>query len=222
MHLFMSKPIGSLFAKELKLEWRQKAAINGIFLYFASTVFVCYLSFSQAIDPETWNSLFWVILLFTGVNVTLKSFTQEREGLLLYYYLLLKPHWLINARILYNGLVLSVLSLAGLLVFVLFMGNPIENLTLFVINMVLGVVGFSSVLSMVSAIASKARNNFTLMAILGFPLTLPLLMVLIRVSLAALEGSSVQEQSGNLLVIVLLSGITLVLSNILYPFIWKE
>ncbi|HSV76412.1 MAG TPA: heme exporter protein CcmB [Bacteroidales bacterium] len=218
----MYKPIGSLFAKELKLEWRQKAAINGVFLYFASTVFVCYLSFSQTINPGTWNSLFWVILLFTGVNVTLKSFTQEREGLLLYYYMLLKPHWLINAKILYNGLVLSVLSIAGLLVFVLFMGNPIENLTLFVINMVLGVVGFSSVLSMVSAIASKARNNFTLMAILGFPLTLPLLLVLIRVSLAALEGSSVQEQAGNLLVIVLLSAITLVLSNILFPFIWKE
>lgn len=218
----MYEPVGGLIAKELKLEWRQKAAIHGVFLYFVSTVFICYLSFARVIDTSTWNSLFWIILLFTGVNVTLKSFTQEREGQLLYYYFLLKPQWLINAKILYNGLLLSVLSIAGLLVFVVFMGNPIRDITLFTINMILGVVGFSSVLSMVSAIASKARNNFTLMPILGFPLALPLLLVLIRVSLAAIEGSTVQEQLGNLLVIVLLSGITLVLSNILFPYIWKE
>ncbi|HSV87967.1 MAG TPA: heme exporter protein CcmB [Bacteroidales bacterium] len=214
--------LASLIAKELTLEWRQKAALNGVFLYFVSIVFVCYLSFKQAIDPSTWNSLFWIILLFTSVNVTLKSFVQEREGLLLYYYLLLKPQWLINAKIVYNSMLLVVLSLAGLFVFVVFMGNPIINLPLFIINMILGVVGFSSVLSMVSAIASKVRNNFTLMSILSFPLTLPLLLVLIRVSLAAIEGMTIQEHLGNLLVIVLLSGITLVLSNILFPFIWKE
>jgi heme exporter protein B len=87
--------------------------------------------------------------------------------------------------------------------------------------MLLGVIGFSSVLSMVSAIASKAQNNFTLMAVLSFPLVLPLLLVLIKVSAAAIAGSGFSEQYPNLLVITLLAAITIVLSNILFPYIWK-
>lgn len=217
----MYKEIANFLHKEVTIEWRQKFAFNGVLLYLVSTVFVCYLSFARVIDVQTWNSLFWIIMLFAAINAVLKSFLQEREGRLLYYYTLLSPQSIINAKILYNVLLMSVLSLAGLLVFISFLGNPIQNLPLFIINMLLGVVGFSSVLSMVSAIASKAQNNFTLMAVLSFPLVLPLLLVVIKVSAAAIAGAGFIEQYHNLLVIALLAAITLVLSNILFPYIWK-
>lgn len=218
----MLSEIGHMIRKEITLEWREKFAFNGVLLYLVSTVFVCYLSFARIIDVPTWNSLFWIIMLFAAINTVLKSFLQERDGRLLYYYTLLKPQSIINAKIVYNAVLMAALGLAGLLVFISFMGNPVENMPLFVLNMLLGVAGFSSVLSMVSAIASKARNNFTLMAVLSFPLVLPLLLVLIRVSAAAIGGAGLVDELPNLLVIVLLTGITLVLSNILFPYIWKE
>lgn len=214
--------VKSMIRKEVKLEWRQKFAFNGVLLYLVSTVFVCYLSFARIIDVPTWNALFWIIMLFAAINAVLKSFLQERDGRMLYYYTLVKPQSIISAKIIYNAILMAALALSGWLVFISFMGNPVQNLPLFLLNMLLGVIGFSSVLSMVSAIASKARNNFTLMAVLSFPLVLPLLLVLIRVSAAAINGAGVVEELPNLMVIVLLTGITLVLSNILFPYIWKE
>lgn len=218
----MLNEINHLIRKEITLEWRQKFAFNGVLLYLVSTVFVCYLSFARVIDIPTWNALFWIILLFASINAVLKSFLQERDGRLLYYYTLVRPQSIINAKIVYNALLMIALGLAGLVVFIGFMGNPVRNLPLFLVNMLLGVSGFSAVLSMVSAIASKARNNFTLMAVLSFPLVLPLLLVLIRVSSGAIHGASIADELSNLLVIILLSVITLVLSNILFPYIWKE
>lgn len=218
----MLQEINHLIRKEITLEWREKFAFNGVLLYLVSTVFVCYLSFASIIDIPTWNALFWIIMLFAAINAVLKSFLQERDGRLLYYYTLVRPQSIINAKIVYNTLLMVALGLAGLVVFIGFMGNPVQNLPLFVLNMLLGVAGFSAVLSMVSAIASKARNNFTLMAVLSFPLVLPLLLVLIRVSADAIQGASIVEALPNLLVIILLIAITLVLSNILFPYIWKE
>ena len=81
----------ALIEKEIRLEWRQRYALNGMLLYIVSTVFVCYMSFTlktKGIEPITWNTLFWIILLFTAVNSITKSFTQERAGRQLYYYTL--------------------------------------------------------------------------------------------------------------------------------------
>lgn len=212
----------SLVKKEITLEWRQKFAFNGVLLYLVSTVFVCYLSFEGIISNSTWNALFWVIMLFASVNATLKSFLQEREGRQLYYYTLASPESIIISKILYNSMLMILLSLAGLGVFVTIMGNPIVNPGLFILNMLLGVIALSSILSMVSAIASRALNNFTLMAVLSFPLVLPLLLVLIKNSASSLEGTTLFLQLPELAVILLLMAITLVLSIILFPYIWKE
>ena len=81
--------IFELIKKEVLTEWRQRYAINGMFLYLLSTIFVCYMSFnlkSGAIDNITWNALFWIIILFTNVNTVAKSFIQESQGRQLYFY----------------------------------------------------------------------------------------------------------------------------------------
>ena len=218
----MNIPVLHIMQKELLLEFRLKYAFNGVLLFLVSTIFVGYLSFAGAIDKAGWNALFWIILLFTAMNVSLKSFVQERGGLLLYYYVLFKPQWVIQAKIFYNALLLIILSLIGLGIYTLFFGNPIQSVSLFVVNMILGVAGLSTILSMMSAIASKAQNNFTLMSILSFPLVLPLLLVTIKTSLSALDGGVIATQWRDLVVSVLLSMITLVLSNVLFPYIWRE
>ena len=208
--------------KEVVLEWRQLSAFSGILLYLISTVFVCYLSFERVITVNTWNSLFWIILLFASLNAVLKSFIQERQGRLLYLYTISSAEAVISAKMIYNAVLMGLLSIIGLAIFIAFMGNPIANMGLFLLNMLLGVAGFSSVMSMVSALASKATNNFTLMGVLSFPLVLPLLLVLMRVSSAAISGSSISDQAGNILVLLLITGITFVLSNVLFPYIWRE
>jgi heme exporter protein B len=74
----------------------------------------------------------------------------------------------------------------------------------------------------VAAISSKADNNSTLLAILSFPLVIPILMTLIKLSVGAtgvLEDTSVIQDIGILIAIdLMLAGLALVL----YPFLWKD
>lgn len=191
-------------------------------LYLVSTVFITYLAFDGRIALQTWNALFWLIILFASMHAIMKSFIQESENRQLYYYMLASGKEVIVSKIIYNSLLMVVLSLTGLLLFIAFMGNPLQTLTVFLINMLLGVVGFAVVLTLISAIASKAKNNFTLMAVLGFPLVLPLLLLLIRVSNAGLAGAPLAEAATDMLIILLLIFIAFTLSMVLFPYIWRE
>src|SRR6185369_8719205 len=92
-----------LFIKEFSLELRQKYAINGILLYVISTIFISYLSFKKIVNPTTWNTLFWIIMLFAAVNAASKSFIQETKGRLLYLYTIASPQAVILSKILYNA-----------------------------------------------------------------------------------------------------------------------
>jgi len=211
-----------LIRKDFRLEWRNKFAIGGVVLYLVSTMFVTYLAFDGSIELQTWNALFWLIMLFAAMHAILKSFIQESENRQLYYYMLASGREIIASKIMYNSLLMVTLSLAGLLLFMAIMGNPIQNLPVFLLNMLLGVVGFAVVLTLISAIASKAKNNFTLMAVLGFPLVLPLLLLVIRVSDAGLAGIPLAEAAPDILIILLLIFIAFALSMVLFPYIWRE
>ncbi|TVQ85808.1 MAG: ABC transporter permease [Bacteroidetes bacterium] len=216
------KEIVSLMHKEFLLEWRQKHALGGILLYLVSTIFICYLSFAGIMSVPTWNSLFWIIIAFASLNLVMKSFGDENSGRKLYLYTLASPAAVILSKILMNGIIMIGLGVLGFLLFNLFMGNLAgANLPYWLI-LITGVIGFSAILTMISAIASQVKNNFTLMAILGFPLILPLLLLLIRASLAALNGAVIGSIAPDLLVILLLVMISLTLSNILFPYLWKE
>ena len=220
--LMVFKEIINLMNKEFLLEWRQKHALGGIILYLVSTIFICYLSFAGIMAVATWNALFWIIIAFASLNLVLKSFNDETSGRKLYLYTLVSPSAIIFSKILINSIVMTVLGVLGFLLFNLFMGNIAGTNAAYWFVLLTGVVGFSSVLTMISAIASQAKNNFTLMAILGFPLLLPLLLLLIRASLAAIQGAGILAILNDLLVILLLVMISLTLSSILFPYLWKE
>ncbi len=212
----------SLIQKDFMLEWRQKHALGGVVLYLVSTIFICYFSFSGIMSSETWNALFWIIIAFASMNLVLKSFGDETHGRKFYMYTLVSPGALLFSKIVLNSLIMFLLGVMGFWLFRLFMGNMAGNLAGYWLVLLVGVLGFSAILTMVSAIASQARNNFTLMAILGFPLILPLLLLLIRASGAAVNGMSISAFTPDLIVILLLVMISLTMSNILFPYLWKE
>ena len=211
-----------LIEKEIQSEFRQKYAFNGLLLYVVSTVFVCYLSFRQIVDLPTWNALFWIIQLFAGVNAISKSFLQEGRGRMLYYYTLTNPRSFILAKILYNLLLMMILSAFNLIFYSLFIGNPVQDLPLFLIAMLLGSAGFSAVLSMVSAIASKSGNNFALMSILSFPILIPLLMVTIRFSKNAMDGLPWMVSQHSIILLLALISMVFGLSYLLFPYLWRD
>jgi heme exporter protein B len=219
------KNIIHLIQKEFLLEWRQKYALNGMILYVISTVFICYMSFKlkvNSIEPITWNTLFWVILLFAAVNSITKSFTQEREGRHLYYYTLVDPESIIISKIVYNFILMLFLGLVAFIIYLIMMGNPVQDISLFMLAIVLGSLGFSTSLTLIAGIASKAENTTSIMAVLSFPTILPMLLMLIRLSKNAMDGLEINTCFDEILTLGGIDIIVIVLSYILFPYLWKS
>lgn len=220
--MLLRRELTRLLLKEIKLELKQRYVINGILLYLVSTVFVTYLAFTGTITAETWNSLFWIILLFVAVNGISKSFIQESPGRHLYYYTITSPQSVVLSKILYNLLLMAILSMLALLFFVLLMGNMIQNPLLFITALLLGSLGLSSVLTMIAAIASRASNNFSLMAILSFPIVLPLLMTLMKVSGSALNSYSWAGSIPLIVILLMINVAVILLAYLLFPYLWRD
>lgn len=211
----------TLLRKEFMLEFRQRYAISGIVLYVFSMIFVVYIA-SIKVQPPVWNVLFWLIVLFASINAVVKSFVQESGARQLYYYQIADPAMLLLAKIIYNTLLLLVLSALAFGVYSVVAGNPVKDGALFALVLLLGSIGFSIAFTFIASIAAKANNSATLMAILSFPVILPILLTLVRLSqiaLRLLQDTSYKRDIVNLLAIDV---ILITLTFVLFPFIWKD
>lgn len=210
-----------LIRKEIVLEWRSKYALNGIFLYVVSTIFVCYQAVRQT-NPVTWNALFWIIMLFAAINAISKSFVQESKGRQLYYYTLANPLAIILSKIIYNILLLLLLSVIALAVYSVFFRNEIGDPWLYLLAVLVGSLSFSTVFTMVSAIASRSGSSGTLMAILSFPVIIPLLLLLIKFSKNAMDGLERSFSMNELGILLVINVIVITTSLLLFPFLWRD
>lgn len=213
----------ALLKKDILLELRQQHTFYGILLYIAATVFVLFLSLPESPEAEIWNSLFWVIQLFVCVTTVAKSFLQENRGRMLYFYSITSPVEFILAKLIFNVLLMFLMSMVSLLLFVMFLDNPVADIVRFTGIVILGGTSISLVFTLMSAIAAKAQQNAALMAILGFPIILPQLLMLMRLSKAGFaevfqEGAVLQLTA----IIILMDLLVIVLAGILFPFLWKD
>lgn len=213
--------IKSLVAKDLTLEWRSKYAINSILLYVVSTVFVCYQAF-KSVDTLIWNALFWIILLFASINAISRSFVQESPYRQLYYYSIASPKAIIVSKIIYNVLLMGFLSIIAYVVYSIVFKNPVGDPWLYFASVILGSISFATVFTMVSGISSKTGNNSTIMAILSFPVIIPLLIVLIKLSQNALNGADRAASYGEIGVLLAINIITVTISLLLFPYLWRD
>jgi len=216
-----SRLIMALIKKDVLLEFRQQYSFYGVLLYVASTIFVLYMAMGQP-ENTIWNGLFWMMQLFICVNAIAKTFLQEGKGRQLYFYSLCSPVIFILARMVFNAALMLLMNLISLLIFNLLLGSPIAHPLLFFGISCFGACSISLVFSFLAAIAARAQQNAALMAILGFPLIIPQLMLLMRLSTIAFTDVF---QSGLLSIVLLLvcfDFLIVLLSVILFPFLWKD
>lgn len=219
------KAIKTLLYKEFILELRRKSVISGIALYLLSLIFICYLTFSlrrNAINEATWSALFWLTILFSVVNTVAKSFIGEKKGIAIYYYSVSSPQVVIISKIIYNSILCFVLSLAGYVLFQVFIENPVEDHLLFLVGLLLTSIGFSGALTLISGIASRANNSNILMAVLSFPIVIGILLMAIRLTKNVLDGIERAASYDELLNLLAINGILVVLAYVLFPYIWRS
>jgi heme exporter protein B len=193
-------------------------------LYIISTVFVCYLAFDHIEDTTIWNALFWVIILFSLTNAISKSFLNENSNKQLFLYTLINPRALIVGKIIYNLLLSVALVFITFIVYSIFVKTELTdiNYALFAVSAIVGSMGISSTLTMISAIASKTNNNIGILSILAFPIILPSLLLSIQLSNLAILGGDWEQASEFLIMLGVINILIIALSFLLFPYLWRE
>ncbi len=212
---------------ELKLEFRLKYAIAALFMYVLSTVYLVYFSLEyqgvrEELLPTIWSIFFWLIILFTTVNATFRSFSKESDGRLLFYYNLIPARVFIVGKIMVNALISLVLSLLTSFIFAVILGNPSQNMAVYYIALCVGTVGYSFLFTYISAIAAKAGSNASLAVILGFPLAIPLLTIIVKLFGESFKVTPGLNFDNNLWIALGFNFIPLLLALILFPYIWRD
>ena len=215
------KRVGVLVAKDIKLEIRQQYTFYGIMLYVLCTIFIIYLSINNP-EENVWNALFWITQLFICVNAVAKSFLGESKGRMLYYFSIVSATEFIVSKIIFNGIIVLLMSLLSFFAFTLLLDNPLTYALNFLMIALLGGVSLSFVFTFLAAIAAKAQQSSAIMTIMGFPLIIPQILLLMKVSTIAF---STVVQGGLFQMIALIIGLDIMiilLSLVLFPFLWKE
>lgn len=178
--------------KDLRLEWRSKEILltTGYFGLFVVLVFS--FSFVAGAEEEAVvPGILWVALAFSGSLGLGRVFDRERDGDCIRA-LLLAP---IARPSIYLGKVLGVLVfmtavMAIVLPAVIFFFNLRLTWNLFGYLFVcvgLGTIGYSVVGTLLAAMLSRARSKDVLLAIVLYPLILPMLIIGVQATGVLLE-----------------------------------
>jgi len=196
-----------------------------LLLFVVSACFTVYqITFAgkARINPLVWNAVFWLVLLFSAFQVAARGFQKEMEREFWYWFFFLQAEVLLLGKLAYHFLMLCLTAFIAWGFLALFFGNPIQDAGMFCVVVLLACLGMASALTLVSAIASRARRNSALLPVLGFPLLIPTLMLVVKLSLIALDNLGWDFAWKNIATLCALDLIMVSLSLILFPYLWRR
>ena len=210
-----------LLKKDITLEFRSLYAIGSILLYVVTTVFIVYKAFGT-LEARTWNSMFWVLFLFASMNATLRSFSKTSSENSFFNYSYINPSEFIISKILFNLLFLVLIASLTFVVMSVFFEHPVQDFGLFSSGAFLACVGASILCSFSSAASTQGASNATIMSVMSLPLTIPILLIAIKISLQSMNLINDSTISSDYMI---LGGIILVMFGVtilLFPYLWKS
>lgn len=214
-----------LISKDFRIEFRQRVLLATLLLFVGSASFSLYQVFFAArarVNPLIWIGLFWVVLLFSSFQAVSRSFNKEMDRLFWYYFFRVKPEVLIISKLLYHFLVLNLTAWMAVFFLSVFFRNPIPGFGLFALTLELACLGLASGLTLVAAISARAGKNAGLLPVLGFPLIIPTLLLVIKLSVNALDQLGWELALPHIFSLVALDSVMIALSFILFPYLWRQ
>jgi heme exporter protein B len=119
-------------------------------------------------------------------------------------------------------LVLGLNAVTILLYLALITGFVIQTLSIFLVAVLLGSLGFAAAATVIAAIIARANTRGTLYPVLSFPVLLPLLLTVINATRLASEGAYFQEAYGEFQILISYIVVVVVVSSMLFEYIWKD
>ncbi len=217
--------IKAVLVKDVKSELRTRYAISSFFLFVVVTISI--LVFATAgvdFDSSIGAGLIWVIMFFGAMTGLGRSFISEEErGTVLQLKLSASSTAVFFGKLFFNCILSIFLnSFAVFLFFLMFSKVQCHSPGLFILSYLLGSFGIAAASTIISAIIAKANTKGALFPILSFPILLPLLLFGIESTRMAMDGTTLSAIQNNFQLMFAYSGIVIVISYILFDFLWKE
>lgn len=185
----------STLAKDLRLEWRSKDAINAM-LFFALLVVVIFsFAFDLTSDEarHITGGLVWVAFLFSTTMAVNQSWARELQNQVLDGFRLspAPPNALFLGKTLANFIFVTILEAIVAPLFIIFfnlrmLGQPWQLVWIFLLSTWALVVNGA----FFAAVSLRTRSRELMLPLLLFPIVIPALLAMVGATSAVLTGES--------------------------------
>ena len=212
-------------AKDIRSELRTRYGVTTLGLFVVTTVILVVFALAdEPIRKPIAAALLWVIMFYTAMTGLGRAFVSEEErGTALFLRLQAPPLSIYFGKLLVNtALALASNLLATFMVLLFISSVVVGDWTVLLTAVSVGSIGLASVLTIVSAIVAKAGTRNPVLPVLSFPMLVPLVMPGVNAMLMAFGGLGFADAQGDLLLMVAYTGIVIVVSSLVFEFIWAE
>jgi len=214
----------AIFAKDWRCELRTRAGLSAIALFSLSTLSVIGLGLgpvgvASSERATVLPTLLWILLLFAAAAGLPRAFAREEEGhTATALRLAANPVALFCGKLLFAWSLLLALEALVVPLYVAMVQLPVAAPGRLIAALLAGGYGLAAGSTLVAAIAAQSRGKGTLFAVLAFPILIPLLLLAVELTRAAVMGA---PADGVLRQVLLYDGTVTVAGLMLFPAVWN-
>ena len=218
----------AVFLKDARLELRTRFALNALGLFVAAAVFLLRFALGDGtVTAPVAAALLWVVILFAATVGLGRAFVVEEErGTVLLLQLTLRPGAVYGGKLAFNAVLQLGLNAAAALLFLVLVGPPVAAPGLLAVTLALGALGLAGATTLLSAVIARTASSGPLLAVLAFPVLIPLLFSTVRLTRLAFEGSGAgspwAEAQTDLTALVGYAGLAVTASFLLFDYVWRD
>jgi heme exporter protein B len=220
---FLVNEILRSLRKDLLVEFRSRFALNiSISFAFMVTIAISLTAGGGPFPALVQSIFFWLIIFFSAMNGLSHIFVREEDqSTALLLRITISADAIFISKFLYNQIFLMIVLAVVTPSFMFFLQLQIAHLQYFIFSILAGGVSIAAATTILAAMVAKAGGKGSLLTILSFPITLPVLWTSIFATKSAMDAGGSMNY-GNLFFLLAFSGFISAISFLLFRYVWVE
>jgi heme exporter protein B len=216
--------IFAVLQKDITLELRSKYAINTVLAFVGSSLLLVIFSLkAQVLPPTPRSGLVWIIILFASLSSLSRSFVLETErntfDLLRLH---ADPTAVLLGKFFYNFFFTLMVNVVTMTAYIYLLGINVQDSLILILSVFLGTTGLAAISTLLAAIVSQASRKGAIFSVLSIPLLVPLDLLLVRTTKAALVDGRIPGIWNDIMALIGFTGVMISASVMLFEYIWED
>ena len=215
----------AIISKDLVAEFRTKENLSAMLVFSLLVLVIFNFAFElQGVDITVLGSgILWVAFTFSGILGLGRSFAAEKdkgslEGVMLSP---VDRGAVFLGKAVSNFLFITVMEAVTLPLFALLNNAGFNGFPL-ILYIVMGTIGFAAMGTLLSAVASSTKMREVMLPILLFPVSIPLLMAVVKLTSSALQNRSFDDVSNWFSILLVYDVIFVVVAFWVFEYVVEE